>query len=900
MGLEAFCRLSGGKPDGLSSSNESSASLESKRNKDHSNSTPRRNAASSTSRGPRMAILDASESSCRVYPAQKKRTMLVNHCSTGGWGGWEGATLDTKAKGHAASSSSSTYPRPDRAADADGRNCMPHKTSTQGHNSADTPAADCAPVAGFLQRMSKGFAGSATRVRGAEEVQPLPQRRASEHTASEKRQVSKPQCSDSQTPQDQPHEPMPPESQKAIMPPEPQEPPAPCPTEKRIGHEDLQPLTSTPAPALHSEHESAIFSQVVPVSVVDTQPPASLSAPAQDSEPEPAVSSQALPFVEDHEARVLTCDKPEGKKSCVPLSGTLEATQEKMATRERSGAANRQYIMSKLQRPVPASKMQTQVSSARNLEAPPPQQIFPRDPEAQAQKSFTQMKTVWPQIRTKKTSFHASTAPSCSTSASVATQSQSVTPVSVPSNNLSPQRGAGNEKATKMGLPDLVELNNVVLEYLKVQGVCADLLQTLNSQLAASLESQAIETKAWTSDACRLTRIFKYATQGVLEIPVSTLSGQTFRMDARPWTTVQELKVSIEARAGILANELRLVHDSVELTAKDQCLAHCLSRPYQAELSIVRIKSRWALTAAEDSVKLWNLGDGTCAKTLEGHGGAVQAISADWSQMKAICGTTDGALKVWDLQTGVCLETCSGHQKGVCGICVDWSNMMVLSAGSDCLLKLWDLKTGKCVRTMKGHSGTVWVVDADWKAQRALSGSADHTLRMWNLATGSSTTTRGHYAPVTTLAVSWPTMRALSGSGSDCAMKLWDIQDLSCLKVFYSQYGGHTWNVMAISVDWTSHSVLSGSGDGRLRIWDLSTGECTRTLKDVEGDSDDLNQPYVHALAVDWTSGHVLCAKGDNTLRVWDLDSGKCMSTLDGHHHHPANAVVMAQMDEGI
>lgn len=42
----------------------------------------------------------------------------------------------------------------------------------------------------------------------------------------------------------------------------------------------------------------------------------------------------------------------------------------------------------------------------------------------------------------------------------------------------------------------------------------------------------------------------------------------------------------------------------------------------------------------------------------------------------------------------------------------------------------------------------------------------------------------------------------------------------------------HTGPVNALSLD--SHCLASASGDGRLRIWDLETGECKRRLKGHE------------------------------------------------------------------
>lgn len=962
MVLEAFCRLSNAKPDGVAGSHQTSAAFETRLN-NHSNSAYR-NGTNRPFKGPRMAILE-SGSSQPVHSVANKRSMLVSQGSTGGWGGWEGASLNNKTRsrptpssGSASSTrgteihgstaglgdcegatlnskvrsrttpSSTSVPsnrgtdgagnrRVDRAFDKDaplplellssvGVQPPPQKSSVEGHQERETPAADCAPVAGFLQRMSKGIMGAAAR--GREVLQ----RQVPEGPSLGEPKTR--QVSEASEPSVAPPPGQPPEF-RSVQHPEPSasDPvnettvtPHSVPVEKD-GEPAAAPLEldhSGSSPGKKS-HASSGCSNSINNSTGPRPPQTPQLSEAPDSAPEPCGTPEcppAPPVVQDVQhpeppisepapstagkkpyystAQILLRQAPMLKETALALnaasivqdgSSSVEneacascnsvtscsnsmGSHEQIASKQHGATRSKQYIMSKLQKPVPSKSVQHQDKC--DTEAPMQQRLLndPRKPLC-------------------KSPVHGSVASSCP-----------------PADVNQPIK----EKMTKVGAQDHLELNSLVLEYLKAQGVGASLLQTLHSELGASKANETDGEGPW-STACALTRIFNYATHGVLEVPVYALSGQTYRLAVHPWTTVRELKHKIETQAGIMSNELRLVHESAELTAQDQCLAQCLGRPCQAELSMLRIKTRLAVTAAEDTVKLWNLGDGALVKTLDGHGGTVRTVSADWSQMRALCGSTDGALKVWDLKSGMCLKTCTGHEKGVCGLSVDWGSMVALSAGGDALLKMWDLKSGRCLRTMKGHNGTVWAVAADWKAQRALSGSGDHTLRMWNLVNGCSMTTRGHYAPVTTLSVSWTTMRALSGSGSDCAMKLWDIEDLSCLKVYYSQYGGHTWNVIAVSVDWVSQRVLSGSGDGMLRIWELGTGECTKTLG-CDSD-DDARQPKVHAIDVDWCSGHALCAGGDNTLRVWDLESGRCSCVLEGHSQ-PANAVVIAQMDE--
>ena len=73
--------------------------------------------------------------------------------------------------------------------------------------------------------------------------------------------------------------------------------------------------------------------------------------------------------------------------------------------------------------------------------------------------------------------------------------------------------------------------------------------------------------------------------------------------------------------------------------------------------------------------------------------------------------------------------------------------------------------------------------------------------------------------------------------------------------------------------------ALSGSCDNTLRVWDVSSGACVRTLS---GHSAAVFAVSVYA---DPSSGgmHAVSGSGDKTLRVWDVSSGACVRTLSGH-----------------
>ena len=87
---------------------------------------------------------------------------------------------------------------------------------------------------------------------------------------------------------------------------------------------------------------------------------------------------------------------------------------------------------------------------------------------------------------------------------------------------------------------------------------------------------------------------------------------------------------------------------------------------------------------------------------------------------------------------------------------------------------------------------------------------------------------------------------------------------------------------------------MSGSADSTLKVWDVSSGECLRTLsghtdyarrrRPVEpcGDRSPTPQGAQVFCIVVLSNGRVVSGSW-RTLKVWDASSGLCLQTLTGH-----------------
>jgi len=70
-------------------------------------------------------------------------------------------------------------------------------------------------------------------------------------------------------------------------------------------------------------------------------------------------------------------------------------------------------------------------------------------------------------------------------------------------------------------------------------------------------------------------------------------------------------------------------------------------------------------------------------------------------------------------------------------------------------------------------------------------------------------------------------------------------------------------------------TLISGSYDKTIKIWDMNTGLCVNTLN---GHSESI---WSIALTPDGT--RIVSGSEDKSVKIWSLQSGSCLKTLVGH-----------------
>jgi WD40 repeat protein len=136
-------------------------------------------------------------------------------------------------------------------------------------------------------------------------------------------------------------------------------------------------------------------------------------------------------------------------------------------------------------------------------------------------------------------------------------------------------------------------------------------------------------------------------------------------------------------------------------------------------------------------------------------------------------------------------------------------------------------------------------------------------------------TIEGHSDSVLSVAIS-PDGKTLVSGSSDKTIKVWDLEMLILLfsleghKVWYLETGillfsleGHSGSVNTVAIRPDGTMIVSGSSDKTIKVWYLMTGDLQYTL---EGHSDSVN-----TVAISPDGKTIVSGSSDKTIKVWGI-----------------------------
>ena len=269
-------------------------------------------------------------------------------------------------------------------------------------------------------------------------------------------------------------------------------------------------------------------------------------------------------------------------------------------------------------------------------------------------------------------------------------------------------------------------------------------------------------------------------------------------------------------------------------------------------------------------------------------------------------------------------HTLQGHRLPVTAVAFHPIFSSLASGSEDTTIKIWDWELGELERTLKGH--TKAVLDVDFGGPRGgtllASCSSDLTIKLWDPSDEYKNirTLPGHDHSISSIrfvpsgAAGSPLSGNLLVSASrDKTLRLWDVTTGYCLKTIK----GHTDWVRAVTASIDGRWLLSAGNDQVPRLWDATLGEPKVSFLGhehvVECVAFAPSTTYAHLAAIAGykkpppvsSSGEFLATGSrDKSIKIWD-NRGTLVKNLVGHDNwirglvfHPAGKYLLSVSDD--
>ena len=220
-------------------------------------------------------------------------------------------------------------------------------------------------------------------------------------------------------------------------------------------------------------------------------------------------------------------------------------------------------------------------------------------------------------------------------------------------------------------------------------------------------------------------------------------------------------------------------------------------------------------TGSWKDAKLWDVAARKLIGTLQGHTSYVSSVALSPDGTTVATGSGDGTVRLWDSATLEQIGELVGHKDRVTSISFSSPVGLRLASGSqDRTAMVWDVAGRKLIGTLQGHTSYVSSVALSPDGTTVATGSGDRTVRLWDLATWNTIATLNGHLP---RAMAFNPDGSLLAYSSQSRVELWDVETHNSIAIL----AGHMNEVVSLGFTGDGTTLVSGSKDGTMLIWDM-------------------------------------------------------------------------------
>lgn len=202
----------------------------------------------------------------------------------------------------------------------------------------------------------------------------------------------------------------------------------------------------------------------------------------------------------------------------------------------------------------------------------------------------------------------------------------------------------------------------------------------------------------------------------------------------------------------------------------------------------------------------------------------------------------------------------------------------IVTGSADATIKIWQKtpteRTLICNQTLFGHTKAITVLRTF--ENYLISGSADKTIRIWkrledNKPYECALILEGHEDTITSLAISGQCRKGfiiISGSG-DGSVGVWKVNDIATVyDLERMRLHAHRNAVTSIALSTPESTLMTGSADSTIKVWNNHCAELKQTIQAHEG-------PVTCLLDDSYREGHLISSSTDGKIKLWKINPAK-------------------------
>lgn len=345
-------------------------------------------------------------------------------------------------------------------------------------------------------------------------------------------------------------------------------------------------------------------------------------------------------------------------------------------------------------------------------------------------------------------------------------------------------------------------------------------------------------------------------------------------------------RTSVEAGRRLVAEQEAIRERDI---ARREAYAASISGAFLSAQAAERTRARRYLDAAPASLRHWEwwlvagLTEGG-ERTIHAHDAMAISLALGPGTHVIASGASDGTLSLWDSRDGGWIASGEGHERAITALAFSPSGEWLAAGAEDGLIQVLDGRTGELERRITHRSapvhGLAWLDDGRLAiAYRDAAGAG-----IWD--------PRGNDRPEA-LEGQEDGVRGVARS-ADGGLISWGAAGSICLRTADGRSivrpldMGAPVECAAVSPD--GSWLAAGSGEGRVRVWNLRDGELRRDFATPRSVS------TVRAIAFSPDGRTLTTGQVDRSIRLFDLDR-MTMEVLSGHDEAVSGLAYVASGD---